>query len=160
MGTFIHILWHRKYPKILIFLIVLLRHECWLFSKQYFLYIFFNIMRVILSSQFLKNSFIISCSGNVLQRLLMDLKFQKLNKFFYLSQFSLSVMSNSLWPYGLQHTRPLCPSPTPGACSNSSTSNRWCHPTNSCSVVPFSSCLQFFPSSRSFQMSPFFSSAG
>ena len=135
--------------------------QAWMltFFKTIFLIYFFTIMQVILSSQFLKNSFTISCSGNVLQRLLMDLKFQKLNKLFYLSQFSLLVMSNSLWPHGLQHTRPLCPSPTPGACSNSSTSNRWCHPTNSCSVVPFS-CLQFFPSSRSFQMSPFFSSAG
>ena len=71
-------------------------------------------------------------------------------------QFSCSVMSDSLWPHGLQHARPPCPSPTPGAYSNSCPSNRWCHLTISSSVVPFSSCLQSFPASGSFQMSQFF----
>ena len=66
-------------------------------------------------------------------------------------QFSRSVMSDSLQPHGLQHARPLCPSPTPGACSNSCPSSRWCHPTISSSVIPFSSCLQSFPASGSFQ---------
>ena len=56
-------------------------------------------------------------------------------------QFSCSVVSDSLWPHGLQHTRPPCPSPTPRACSNSCPLSRWCHPTISSSVVPFSSCL-------------------
>ena len=69
-------------------------------------------------------------------------------------------MSDSLWPHGLQHTRPPCPSPTPGAYSNSCPSSRWCHPTISSSVVPFSSCLQSFPASGSFQVSPFFTSGG
>ena len=64
-------------------------------------------------------------------------------------------MSNSLWPRGLQHTRPLCPSPTPRVYSNSSPLSRWCHPTISFSVIPFSSCLQPFPGSGSFQMSLF-----
>ena len=50
------------------------------------------------------------------------------------SQFSRSVMYNSLWPSGLQHARPPCPSPTPGACSNSCALNQWCHPTISSSV--------------------------
>ena len=68
-------------------------------------------------------------------------------------------MSNSLWPHGLQHARLPCPSPTPRACSNSSPSNQWCHPTISSSVVPFS-CLQSFPSSGSFPMSQFFTSGG
>ena len=54
-------------------------------------------------------------------------------------QFSRSVMSNSLWPHGLQHTRPPCPSPTPGAYSNSCPLSQWCHPTTSSSVIPFSS---------------------
>ena len=63
---------------------------------------------------------------------------------------SHSVMSDSLWPHGLQHTRPPCPSPTPGAYSNSCPSSRWCHPTISSSFVPFSSCLQSFPASGSF----------
>ena len=62
-------------------------------------------------------------------------------------QFSLSVMSNSLQPHGLQHARLPYPSPTPGTCSNSCQSSRWCHPTISSSVVPFSSCLQSFPAS-------------
>ena len=57
-------------------------------------------------------------------------------------------MSDSLWPHGLQHTRLPCPSPTPGACSNSCPSSWWCHPTISSSVIPFSSCLHFFPSIR------------
>ena len=57
-------------------------------------------------------------------------------------QFSCSVMSNFLQPHGLQHTRLPCPSPTPGACSNSCPS-QWCHPTSSSCVVAFSSCLQF-----------------
>ena len=73
-------------------------------------------------------------------------------------QFSCSVMSDSLWPHGLQHNRPPCPSPTPGACSNSCPLRQWCHPTISSSVVPFSSCLQSFPASRSFPKSWFFSS--
>ena len=75
-------------------------------------------------------------------------------------QFSHSVMSNSFWPHGLQHTRLPCLSPTSGACSNSCPSSRWCHPTISSSVVPFSSCLQSFPASGSFQMSQFFASGG
>ena len=75
-------------------------------------------------------------------------------------QFTNSVVSNSLWPHGLQRARLSCPSPIPGACSNSCPSSRWCHPTVSFSVVPFSSCLQSFPASGSFPMSPFFASGG
>ena len=73
--------------------------------------------------------------------------------------FSRSVVSDSLWPHGMRHARPPCPSPTPGACSNSCPSSRWCHPTILSSVVPFSSCLQSFPASGS-QMSQFFASGG
>ena len=68
-------------------------------------------------------------------------------------QFSRSVVSDSLRPHGLQHTRPPCPSPTPGVCSDSRPLSQWCHPTISSSIVPFSSCLQSFPASGSFQMS-------
>ena len=75
-----------------------------------------------------------------------------------LFQFSCSVVSNSLRPHGLQHTRLSCPSPTPGAYTNSCPSSSWCHPTISSSVVPFSSCLQSFPASGSFPTSPFFAS--
>ena len=73
-------------------------------------------------------------------------------------QFSHSVVSDSLWPHGLQHARPPCPSPTPGVYSNSCTLSRWCHPTISSSVVPFSSCPQSFPASGPFPMSQFFAS--
>ena len=69
-------------------------------------------------------------------------------------------MSDSLWPHGLQHTRPPCPSPTPGADSNSCPLSRWCYPTISSSVIPSSSHLQSFPASGSFPMSQFFPSGG
>ena len=82
------------------------------------------------------------------------------NSVFPSVQFSCSIMSNSLRPHGLQHARPPCPSPTPGLYPNSCRSSRWCHPTISSSVVPFSSCLQSFPASGSFPMSQFFASGG
>ena len=69
-------------------------------------------------------------------------------------------MSNSLWLHGLQHARPPCPSPTPRVYSNSCPLSQWCHPTISSSVVLFSSCLQSFPASGSFQMSQLFTSGG
>ena len=75
-------------------------------------------------------------------------------------QFSCSVVSDSLWSHGQQHTRPPCPSPTPGVYSNSCPLSWWYHPTISSSVVPFSSCLQSFPASRTFQMSQLFASDG
>ena len=75
-------------------------------------------------------------------------------------QFSCSVVSCSLRPHGLQHTRPFCPSPTPGVYSNSGPLSQWCHPTISSSVITFSSCLQSFPASGSFQKSHFFLSGG
>ena len=71
-------------------------------------------------------------------------------------QFSRSVVSDSLWPHELQHTRAPCPSPTPRVHSNSCPSSRWCHPAISSSVVPFSSCPQSCPASESFPMSQFF----
>ena len=75
-------------------------------------------------------------------------------------QFSRSIMSESLQPHGLQHTRLPCPSPTPRAYSNTCPSSRWCHPTILSSVIPFSSCLQFLPASGSFPWSQFFASSG
>ena len=75
------------------------------------------------------------------------------------TQFSCLVVSDSLWSRGLQHVRLPCPSPTPGACSNSCPLSRWCCPTYSSSVIPFS-CLQSFPAWGSFQMSQFFTSGG
>ena len=76
------------------------------------------------------------------------------------SLFSHSVVSDSLRPHGLQHTRPPCPSPTPRVCSNSCPLSQWCHPTISSSVAPFSSCPQSFPASGSFPVSQLFSSRG
>ena len=71
-----------------------------------------------------------------------------------------SVVSDSLQPHGLQHARPPCSSPAPGVYPNSCPLSQWCHQTISSSVVPFSSCLQSFPASGSFQMSQFFPSGG
>ena len=75
-------------------------------------------------------------------------------------QFSHSFVSDYLQPHGLQHTRLPCPSPPPGACSNSCPLSRWCHLTISSSVVPFSSHLQSFPASGSFLRSQLFASGG
>ena len=82
------------------------------------------------------------------------------NFYFSSVQFSHSVVSDSSWPHGPQHTRPPCPLPTPRACSNSGLLSRWCHPIISSSVVPFSSCLQSFPASGSIQTSQLFVSGG
>ena len=71
-------------------------------------------------------------------------------------QFGRSVVSNSLWPHEPHHTRPPCPSPTPRVHPNPCPLSRWCHPTISSSIIPFSSCPQFFPTSGSFPMSQLF----
>jgi len=78
----------------------------------------------------------------------------------YWVQFSCSVVSDLLQPHAWQHSRLPCPSPTPGVCSDSCPSSRWCYPTISSSVLPFSSCLQSFPASESFPISQFFTSDG
>ena len=75
-------------------------------------------------------------------------------------QFRCSVLSNSLWPHGLQHTKPPCPSPSPRVYSTPRPLSRWCHPAISSSVVPFSSYLLSIPALGSFQMSQFFESGG
>ena len=75
-------------------------------------------------------------------------------------QLSCSVVSDSLWPHELQHTRPPCPLPTPGVYPNSCPLSQWCHPTISFSVVPFSSGLQPFAASGSFPLSQLFTSGG
>ena len=74
-------------------------------------------------------------------------------------QFSHSAVSDSLWPHGPQYISPPCPSPTPGVHPNPCSLSRWCHPTISYSVVPFS-CPQSFPASGSFQMSQLFAWGG
>ena len=75
-------------------------------------------------------------------------------------QFSCSVMFDSLWPHGLQHSRPPCPSPTLRVYPNSCPLSWWCHPIISSPVAPFSSHLKSFPASGSLQMSHFFASGG
>ena len=76
------------------------------------------------------------------------------------SQSSRSVMSDSLWPHGLQNMTFPCPSPASGVCLDSCPLSWWCHPTISFSVIPFSHRLQSFPASRSFPVSQFFTSGG
>ena len=76
------------------------------------------------------------------------------------SQFSCSVVYDSLQPHGLQHAKLPCLSPSPGVCSKSCPLGGWCHPTIWSSVVPFSSCLQSFPALGTFPMSQFFPSSG
>ena len=73
---------------------------------------------------------------------------------------SVSQSHQTLWPHGLQHASLPCPSWTPGSLIKLISINRWCHPTISSSVIPFSSWLQSFPESGSFQMSQFFASGG
>ena len=85
---------------------------------------------------------------------------KELKSLFSSVQFSHSVVSNSLWPHELQHTRPPCPSPTPRVHSNSCPSSRWCHPAISSSVVSLSSCPQSLPVSESFPMSQLFAWGG
>ena len=87
-------------------------------------------------------------------------KFQSMNKVYLFSSVQL-ISPFQLWdPHGLQHSRPPCPSPTPRVSSNSCPLSRWCHPTISSSVIPFSSCLQSFPASGSFPVSQLFASGG
>ena len=83
---------------------------------------------------------VIKIPGSSSQKNLDSTRHLSLNPFNSV-QFSCSVVSNSLWPHGLHHARPPCPSPTPRVDSNSCPLSRWCHPTISSSVVPFSSCL-------------------
>ena len=79
------------------------------------------------------------------------------DKYYFQSVSSVAQLPDSLWPHGMQHARLPCPSPTPGACSNSCPLSWWCHLTISSSVVPFSSCLQSFPASGSFPVSQYWS---
>ena len=92
--------------------------------------------------------------------IIMSNLLQNTNDCFWITQFSCLVMSSFLWLHGLQHARPPYPSPTPGAYSNSCPSSQWCHPTISSSVIPFSSCTQYYPATGSFLRSQFFTWGG
>ena len=93
-------------------------------------------------------------------KLLLELVRQLSNAYRGYKFSSVPQSCLTLWPDGLQHARPPCPSPTAGAYSNSCPLRQWCHPTISSSVSPFSSCPQSFPASGSFPMSQFFASGG
>ena len=97
----------------------------------------------------------LSCEGSPLYLITFRLN----NTQFSLVQFSHWVVSNSLWPHGLKHARPSCPTATPGDYPNSCPLTWWCHSTISSSIVPFSSCLQS-SASRSFPVSQLFTSGG
>ena len=101
------------------------------------------------------------CKKKCFQEVNFDLHFiLTKGKWWHMAQFSRSVVSDSLWPHGLQHTRPSCPSPIPGVHSNSCPSSRWCHPAMSSSVIPFSFFLQSLPASGSFPVSQLFAWGG
>ena len=89
-----------------------------------------------------------------------DTDTQRITTYWSSVQFSRSVVSDSLQPHEPQHARPSCPSPTPRVYWNSCPLSRWCHPTISSSVIPFSSRPQSFPASGSFPMSQLFTSGG
>ena len=91
---------------------------------------------------------------------MFQMGFIRLNNILSSVQFSRSVVSDSLRPHESQYARPPCPSPTSGVHPNPCPLSRWCHPTISSSVVPFSSCPQSFPASGAFQMSQLFVSCG
>ena len=104
------------------------------------------------------------CSHEIKRPLLLGRKamtnLDNIKKQGHLVQFSHSVVSDSLQPHELQHTRLPYPSPTPGVHPNSCPSSWWCHPAISSSIIPFSSCPQSLPASESFPMSQLFASGG
>ena len=97
---------------------------------------------------------------NILVSIVEKIKQEKIILVDIFLLFSCSVMSNSLWFCGLEHTRLPCPSLSPRVYSHSCPLSLWCHSTISSSVAPFSSCPQSFPASRSFPMSRLFTSGG
>ena len=105
-----------------------------------------------------KNAVDVTCITNARRKKWKD---DVKKKFTFISvQFSCSVVSDPLWLHETQHARPPCPSPTPRVYPNSCPLSQWCHLTISSSVIPFSSCLQSFPTSGSFQISQLFTSGG
>ena len=101
-----------------------------------------------------------SCFLRTFEEVLCHFELFHIRILFSSVQFSHSVVSDSLRPHESQHTRPPCPSPTPGVHSDSPPSSQWCHPAISSSAVPFSSCPQSLPASESFPMSQFFTWGG
>ena len=124
--------------------------------------IWVNLKNIMLNkrSQTEKNTYCMKYKNRYYWCMLTEIKKQLPGRRGSVVQFSHSVVSNSLWPHGPQHARLPCPSLTPRIESNSCPSSRWCHPTISSSVIPFSSQLQSFPASGSFPISQFFTSGG
>ena len=115
---------------------------------------------IILSDVHIVHLWLVGTSSNLLQSIGW-VKTSYHNIIFWGSvQFGCSVMSDSLQPHESQHARPPCPLPTPGVYPNACPLSRWCHPTISSSVIPFSFCPQSFPAPGSFQMSQLFGSGG
>ena len=121
---------------------------------------FFISVTVVWSLAFLSASFIRLPSLRQSRQNIISVRMCCLAVPFSSVQFNHSFTSNSLRPHELQHTRPPCPSPTPGVHPNPCPSSQWCHPAISSSVVPFSSCPLSFPASGSFQMNQLFTSGG
>ena len=105
-------------------------------------------------------NYTVTCSHEIKRHLLLGRKAMINLQFSSVQSLSHRAVTHSFQPHGLQHARLPCPSPTPRAYLNSCPLSQWCHPTISSSVIPFSSCLQSFPASGSFQMSQFFTSGG
>ena len=113
---------------------------------------------ITMSASRLKRSFNISrIMSTIFKNISMWYKY---STYFSSVQFSRSVMSDSLWPHGLHHSRLPCSSPSPGVYSNSCPLSWLCHPSISSSVIPLSFCLQSFPASGSFPMSQYYASGG
>ena len=134
-------------------------NNCWLLLPKYYQWVWSGIKDFFKAFLYFHSLLILPLICIKILRLFEKASKSKILSSSSVSQCSRSVMSNSLRSHGLQHARLLCPSPTPGAYSNSCPSRQWCHPTISSSVAPFS-CLQSFPASGSFPMSRFFTSGG
>ena len=133
---------------------------CWNITFLFFLGLFSQFIDICIWRTLLWHHFLLfstsNCFSNQDETMYLLLPFI----LFCSVQFSHSVLSDTLWPHEPQHARPPCPSPTPGVHPNSCPLSWWCHLTISSSVVPFSSCLQSFPTSGSFQTSQLFASGG
>ena len=128
-------------------------------SLQHFLFLGFLMMAILTISNKLLRYFVPKLIWK--QQCAVDNSSFLFSLFWGSVQFSSFALScPTVRPHGLQHARPPWPSPTPGVYSDSCPSSRWCHPTISSSVVPFSSHLQSFPASGSFPVSQFFASGG
>ena len=122
--------------------------------------VFISFCCIFCQLKFSRDNYMLSLICRILKIIQMDLQKRNRHKKQTTVQFSCSVVSNSLRPHELHHARPPCPTPTPRVHPNPCPLSRWCHPTISSSVDPFSSCPQSFPASGSFPVSQLFASGG